>query len=216
MSPLVGHSPTQTQIASLSGVSRREVRGLLKNEGAFSKRKIEPTSKLEKLIEGWCSDPLFCSRKGFPRALQLRGPDSEFDALVRKYGRDITKKTLKVHLVMLGLAKDEGGRLRLLRERPTGDRYAAATADLRFVASQLASIDFELGHRQYLSKRITLAAQERKSAEAMRQIAMSRLGTVLDSLQSIAADSKNHKRKRQAKSHRLLVSTTIAIESGGK
>jgi hypothetical protein len=208
------HRPTQSQIASVSGVSRREVRALL---GAKNSRKgdnTEPTSRLAKLIDGWCNDPSFSTPRGLPRPLQHRGSKSEFDALVRKYGRDITKKTLRVHLAMLGLAREQDGQLLLIRATLPRNRYAAATSDLRFLASQLAHIDFELGRRKYFSKRVVLSAQERKSVEAMRQIAISRLGTVLHSLQSMSAEPRKGRSRKSVSPHRLLVSTTIAVESG--
>lgn len=205
---------TQSQIASISGVSRREVRALLGRDRESRNRTPEPISKLAKLVDGWSNDPRFSLRKGVPRALSIRGPKSEFEALARKYGRDITKKTLRLHLSMLGLAKERQGKLLLVREKPARDRYAAASADLKFVASQLSSIDFELGRRQYSSKRIVLSANERKSAEAMRQIAISRLGTVLSSLQSMSEDSSRNRRGRAVRTHKLLVSTTIAVEKG--
>jgi hypothetical protein len=212
LTPGNGVAPTQSQIASLSGVSRREVRGLLKSEPAPSSRNNEPISKLAKLIEGWRNDPSFSTGKGRARPLNLFGAKSEFDELVRKYGRDITKKTLRVHLETMGLAKEVDGKLCLVRERPAKQRYAAAAADLRFVASQLSSIDFELGRRRYLNKRIALSADERKSVEAMRQIAVTRLGTVMNSLQSMSADVGRKSPTKMSK-HRLLVSTSIAIES---
>jgi hypothetical protein len=209
-----GSASTQSQIASISGVSRREVRALLGKSGELENRIPRPTSKLAKLVDGWLSDPRFASRKGIPRALSIRGPKSEFGALVRKYGRDITKKTLRVHLLMLGLVKERQGKLLLVRDKPSDDRYAAASADLKFVASQLSSIDFELGRRQYSSRRIELSAYERKSAEAMRQIAISRLSTVLSSLQSMSDDSRRYNQGRSVRTHKLLVSTTIAVERG--
>jgi hypothetical protein len=213
ISSSIGHRPTQSQIASISGVSRREVRTLLKLSRSGASTSAKPVSKLTKLIEGWCDDPRFSDRKGHPRPLRIRGSNSEFDVLVRKYGRDITKKTLRVHLAKLGLAREQNGKLMLLRQRPSRDRYAAASADLKFLASQLANIDFELGRRKYSSNRVVLTAQERKSVEAMRQIAVTRLGTVLNSLQSMSSALRKDRAKRVAKTHRLLVSTTIAVES---
>lgn len=202
---------TQSQIASMAGVSRREVRALLAERPTTSK--IEQTSRLARLIDGWRTDPLFSIRKGTPRALHHRGARSEFGALVRKYGRDITKKTLRVQLIALGLAIEQNGRLFLVRKKPSRGHYAAASSDLRFVASQLAHIDFELGRRQYLNKYVVVSSNERKSVEAMRQIAISRLGTVLSSLQSMSAESRKSQRSSSS-AHRLLVSTTIAVESG--
>jgi hypothetical protein len=204
---------TQSQIAALAGVSRLEVRRELTraNTGA---QQNETNTRIALLVNAWRSDPKFSTRVGAPRALQFHGSNSEFDALVRKYGRDVTKKTILVQLVMLGLAKERNGTLHLIRKTPSAYRSAAASSDLKFVASQLTNIDFELGRREYATRRVAISTKERKSAEAIRRIALSRLDTVMNSLESISVLSRHARKRKRDGSHRLLVSTTVAMESG--
>ena len=209
-----GHKPTQSQIAALAGVSRLEVRKALANSSRRNRLPTEANSRIGRLIAGWTQDQMFSSRGGVPRPLTVRGSTSEFDALVRKYGRDVTKKTLKVQMVALGFAKERDGKLVLIRETPPAHRSAAASADLRFIVSQLASVDFELGRREYSSRRVSILARERKSAEAMKRIALNRLDTVINSLESMSTGANSSKRKIRGQAHRLIVSTTVAVESG--
>lgn len=206
---------TQSQIAALAGVSRLEVRKVLADSSKRGGFATEANSRIARLIAGWTRDQSFSSR-GVPRPLTLRGSTSEFDALVRKYGRDVTKKTLKVQMVALGFAKERDGKLVLIRESPPARRSAAASADLRFIVSQLGSIDFELGRREYSSRRVSIQARERKSAEAMKRIALTRLDTVINSLESMSAGKIYSKRKVRGQTHRLIVSTTVAVESGDR
>jgi hypothetical protein len=206
--------PTQSQVASLAGVSRREVRKLFATHSQKRNVGYSPNSRIAKLLEGWKNDGLFCARKGVPRPLEHRGATSEFALLVRKYGSDITKKTFRVQLLKSGLAKEYQGKLALTRKAAMVQRDTAASADLEFVAAQLTSIDFELGKRRYASRRISISTTERKSAEAMRQIAVARLGTVLNSLKSMSVEARTKKNPKQTSTHRLLISTTIAVEKG--
>jgi hypothetical protein len=172
----------------------------------------KPTSRLERLIYGWRNDPLFSSRKGKARDLEFRGSNSEFDDLVRKYGRDITKRAIRVQLLMLGFAQVRKGKLCLKNGAPKNKKTIAASADLRFVASQLANIDFELGRRAYSSRHIAVTASESKSVRAMRAIAISRLETVLNSLASMSTQRPALSMNRRTTSERLLISTTVAVE----
>ncbi len=207
---------TQSQIAALAGVSRLEVRKVIGGSSRIGAFATEANSRIGRLIAGWNKDPAFSSRRGGPRALTVRGSSSEFAALVRKYGRDVTKKTLKVQLLALGFAKERDGRIILIRSTLSARRSAAASADLRFIVSQLESIDFELGRREYSNRRVSIQARERKSAEAMKRIALTRLDTVINSLESMSTGAISSKRKNRtrAQPHRLIVSTTVAVESG--
>jgi hypothetical protein len=203
---------TQSQIASLAGVSRLEARKL--GGKIPSAEHSTPSSRFEALIRGWKTDSRFSSRASTPRPLKFSGADSEFDSLVKKYGRDITKKTLREQLVKLGFDKERSGRLFLIRDTPAVERSTAAWADLKFVLSQLGNIDFELGRRAYSSKRISISTRDKKSVQAMRRMASTRLETVLNSLKSLSEEK--HQRKAGWASHRLLVSTTVAVESEEK
>jgi hypothetical protein len=203
---------TQSHIASLAGVSRLEVRHCLAGtHQSQTKEHRRPRSRVERLIAGWTEDERFQNRQGRPKALTIRGAQSEFDALVRKYGRDVTAKTMRVRLIALGVAKEKGGTLCLVN--PRLGTPAAASADLRYIASQLKSIDFELGRRAYQTRRVILVSRDRKSLLAMQRIASARLETVLNSLASMSSGSSKKKDSRLKAQPRLLVSSTIAIES---
>jgi hypothetical protein len=207
------HRPTQSQIASLAGVSRLEVRNALKDLGDGVRITTDRNSRIARVIDGWRNDAKYSLASGVPRALSFRGARSEFSSLVKDYGRDVTTRTLQTQLIMLGFAKERADKLCLAKFNPSTFRKSAASADLQFVASQLANIDFELGRREYVTRRISISAGERKSAEAVRQIAQSRLLTVLSSLESMSTKMRNQDRSSARGGHRVIVSTTVAVES---
>jgi hypothetical protein len=206
------HRPTQSQIASLAGVTRLEVRKVIAGLGKATKQISDSNSRIAHLIGGWRNDPKY-SRRGNPLGLQYRGPRSEFEALVRDYGRDVTSKTLRTQLVMLGLAKERDGKLYVVKGSRSTFQMSAASADLKFVASQLAKFNFEFGQREYLTRRISISAAERKAAEAVRQIAQGRLQAVLSSLESMSDKAQKGTKSRFLGRHRVIVSTTVAVES---
>jgi hypothetical protein len=110
--------------------------------------------------------------------------------------------------------KEVDGCLVLIRQESKALDSPEAAADLKYIASQLADIDFKLGKRAYLTSRISIPAADRKSVQALRRIASTRLGTVLNSLASMAPQSVKRGTSRIA-DYRLIVRTTIAIESEG-
>jgi hypothetical protein len=206
---------TQSQIASIAGVSRLEVRRTLAQVGKQSAAKPRQSkSRLEALVHGWRSDPLFIDRAGRPRPLAYRGTSSKFDQLVRKYGRDVTQTALRVQLVRRGIAIDKGGQLILQSQIPIHAPVNAASADIKFIASQLANIDFDLGRRAYSTKRVSILANGTKTAQTMRRVASARLETVLRSLETMSEFEHTKSKKNRKASHRLYVTTTVAIESG--
>jgi hypothetical protein len=203
---------TQSQIASIAGVSRLEVRRLL---GSHPSETIStgPESRIQHLLSGWQNDPQFLTRQGRPKPLQFMGSRSEFDELARKYGRDVTKRSLIIQLVRLGLAKEQEGKLKLARNCNSPHRSSAVSADLKFLASQLKGIDFALGKRAYSSRKVFVSLYEKKSVHAARNIALARLDAVLNSLASITVARSRRRRKQKLPAHRLIVSATVAIES---
>jgi hypothetical protein len=117
-------------------------------------------------------------------------------------------------LLALGLARERNGRIALIRHTPSANRSAAASSDLKFITSQLSNINFELGQREYSSRRVSISTKERKTAEAIRRIALSRLDTVMNSLESMSNVPEGTRKKKRTGTRRLLISTTVALESG--
>jgi hypothetical protein len=211
------HKATQSRIASIAGVSRLEVRRF----AAHSRRRkasetIKPRSRIESVISGWTSDPAYCTPTGKARPLTFRGSKSQFSILVQKYGRDVTAKTLRMQLVTQGLAVERSGAIYLTENAPISKRSNAAFADLRHVASHLANIDFELGRRSYQTRRTSIVARDRKTIMAIQRIALTRFETVLNSLASMSTEAARVEMQDRRSPHRLIVSSTIALETEGK
>lgn len=203
----------QSHIASLAGVSRLEVRKLLnaQKRSPDSDRR----SRIDSILAGWSNDPEFSTKTRKPRPLSYKGQTSEFSCLTKKYGRDVTSKALRVQLVNLGLATEKHGLIYQTHRSAANKRLSIASADLRFIASQLANVEFDLGRRSYFTRKVSIRASDRKAIKAMKRIAIDRLNTVFNSLTTLTSNRQEN-RKDLGTKHRLLVTSTITVESEEK
>jgi len=136
--------PTQSKLASLAGLSRLEVRQIHRDQHHKSKR----STRIDQVLTGWKSDPMFLNTSGKPRPLDLYGAGKTFERLVKKYGRDVTVRTLRDEMIRRKLVVLKKNKLTLVQvgEKFSQDRKAAQS-DLKFLTSQLTSTDFQLGRR---------------------------------------------------------------------
>jgi hypothetical protein len=212
--PVASHRMTQSQVASIAGVSRLEVRRTLTAMRSQPDAPlVRQNSRVSQLVEAWRTDKRFTTKDGEPRPLKVRGTNSSFGRLVQLYGRDVTKRTLRDQLLRLGLAKEVAGELWLIKAADLLRNNTADTADLRFIASQLKAIDFAIGRRVYTTRQISVTALNKKSVLAFRQIASGRLETVLNSLESMSSQADQTAARIKTSRHRLLVTATVATES---
>ena len=202
---------TQARIASLTGLSRLEVRTILKARAALE---TAQTTRVEHVVHGWRTDPQFLDASGKPRQLDMRGSRSTFERLAKKYGRDVTARSLRDDLLRRGLVKIRSEQLVLIRDQavPSNDARAAQ-ADLKFLASHLASIDFQLGKRAYVLRQGAISAGDKRTVEMLKRIAVTRLDTVFSSLAEMSADSGENAHGKKSDSRRLIVTAIVATEA---
>jgi hypothetical protein len=169
---------------------------------------------MEQVIAGWTSDPKFLDRHGRPKPLDVRGVGWTFDRLVKKYGRDVTSRTLREELTRRGIAEFKGKKLVLLPKALMRSQEAtAALADLKFLVAHIGGIEFRVGQRSYTLRKGALTVDNPKSAELLRRVAVSRLETVLNSLADISIDLPKVARKKKHRPRRLLISAIVATEA---
>jgi hypothetical protein len=205
-----GVRPTQSNVASIAGITRLEVRSILRGS---SRQAISRSTRLEQIIAGWRTDSLFLDRLGKPKRLQLRDQKGSFEHLAKKYGRDVTSRTLLDQLVRLKMVEKRGDQVVLLEAKPfLGQEVIAAISDLNFITSQLAGLGSQRARRSYVIRQAVVAARDLKSAAVAKRIAVERLETVLSSMNEISTDRASAKVRSNKRSHRLLVSAVVALE----
>jgi hypothetical protein len=205
---------TQARIASLTGLSRLEVRNILKGQ---RKTESSQSTRIDHVVVGWRTDPQFLDSKGKPKYLEMRGSRASFERLARKYGRDVTARTLRDDLVRRGLVIIRQNRLVLLQKRANLSKDAlAARADVKFLASHLASIDFQLGTRSYVLRQGAISADDNRAVEMLKRVAVARLDTVFNSLAELSVDSQLRRTGKSRPPRRLLVTAVVATEAEDK
>jgi hypothetical protein len=95
----------QSAIAAVTGLSRPQVRALLR-DSPISPPPI--SARMNAVISGWRTDPDFTDEDGKPRALSASPGRIGFPALVKKYGRDVSHPALLAELQRTGWVIREG------------------------------------------------------------------------------------------------------------
>jgi len=206
---------TQSRIASIAGISRLEVRSILsRGESLASLAFSRQTTRIEKAIGGWRTDPLFLNARGQPKALGLRGKRGTFEHLAKKYGTDVTPKALQDEFLQRGIARKGKRKIFLLNsDRESRPDAVSARADLKSIMSQLEGINFNSGRRAYVVRRATVATLDLRAVQMLKRIAVRRIDAVLNSLTEMSSDRHPPSPKKRRLARRLLITAMIASES---
>jgi Family of unknown function (DUF6502) len=103
----------QSAVAAITGLTRPQVRSLLRPQLPTSG--LPQASRVDQLIVGWTTDPLFATSNGRGRVLSLGRGRHSFAALVKKYGADITPRALLSELKRLRLVRSVDHKVHLTR-----------------------------------------------------------------------------------------------------
>ena len=212
---LLGARSTQSQIALLAGVSRLDVRKILARQSlSRSSNSSSQRSRVDRILLAWCQDPAFSNTQGRPKPLTFIGANSQFVKLVRKYGRDVTARTLREELIKNKHVAQKGSRLVLKKlGKPSVGVVAPALADLDFLESHLAQFNFSQGKREFLERSLSLSTSELRLLKLAQRKATSKIEAALSSLQSLNRSLAGPEGSRNRRNYRLRIMTTIATES---
>ena len=98
-----GRPPTDSRVAVVTGLTRKEVRRLRE---AGDQDYVDPTwggaNRATRVLAGWHRDPDFNDDRGHPRVLDFGDADSGFTALVRRYSGDIPVNAVFEELERVG------------------------------------------------------------------------------------------------------------------
>ncbi len=124
---LPGRRLSDTRVAILTGLSRKEVRRL--REASDKPLAISNLSRVGRVIAGWNQDPEFTGPYGLPLVVRFEDDPAadapSFCELVRRYSGDMAPRAMLDELVRTGLAEvDSEGRI-----RNTGRTYIPSQLD---------------------------------------------------------------------------------------
>jgi hypothetical protein len=211
----IGDRSTQSKIALIAGVSRLDVRKILASQHRpHSRKNSSRQSRVERILFAWREDPEFGNDQGQPKPLTVAGANSQFEKLVRKYGRDVTARTIRDDLIKNNLAAKKGTRLVLIkRGRAIDPSSAAALVDLNFLNSQLASFDFRSGRRAFVARNVSLSTSDLRLLKLAQRKAVEKIEATLSSLESLQRPLSTTGSSRSKRIHRLRIMTILSTES---
>ena len=108
--------PNASRIASLTGLTRRDVAALLQTAEDAAPEAARGHHRIQRVLTGWWTDPDFQDRLGQPAVLPLRGAKSSFASLVKRYSGEPRVLTIL----------DELLRVKAVRRHPDGKLEAAS------------------------------------------------------------------------------------------
>jgi Family of unknown function (DUF6502) len=210
-----GTRSTQSQIALIAGVTRKEVRALKDGRLRAAVQRL-PTrkSRIERVVEAWRNDTKFLDSRGRPKPLTFRGRGSQFEALVKKHGRDVTVRTLREDLVRTSRAKVEHSLLSLLDDTQADTSgFLSALSDLRFVSTQLGSIRFQSGRRSFVVRNLKVPVHDAKTLKLLQRKAVARLEAAIGSLDAHSQARPARAQRPSPGKHHLIVTATMTAET---
>jgi Family of unknown function (DUF6502) len=111
---LKNHRPlTDSAVSLLSGVHRRDIRNMKRNEAPPASALPVPMSMSTQVVARWLSQPHCLDAEGNPLTLARTQPHGGFDALVTSVSSDIRPRAVLEELIRLGIAEETEQGLRL-------------------------------------------------------------------------------------------------------
>ncbi len=141
-----GKEQTTARIATLTGLSRKEVLRLRSIQGA-APMLLENHNRASRVISAWVREPEFHDKSGRPAALPFDGVKTSFSKLVKKHSGDITARTILEELIHSGAVSTlRDGRIKLLANTyiPRADNVEKMKILGTDVTDLIATIDHNL------------------------------------------------------------------------
>jgi hypothetical protein len=92
----------QSAVAAMTGLSRTQVRALLREPPEAT---APIGARISAVISGWRTDPEFTDADGSPLALATSPGKHSFHALIKKYGRDVSHRAMLSEMRRMGYVK---------------------------------------------------------------------------------------------------------------
>jgi hypothetical protein len=156
---LPGRKLTLSRVAIATGLPRREVAKIVRNEGKTQWGVGSNAGLAASVLEAWHTDAQFLAPYGYPRDLKIDGADlvPTFEDLVKRYSDEVPHEVLIGELVRVGAARVlEGGQYLRVQKRtyiPTDMTAEMIQIFSQAVRRYIETVDYNLGRGKHLEKR---------------------------------------------------------------
>lgn len=149
-----GGAISLSRIAISTGLPRKEVLRILRNEERLRRALESNASQVVNVLQGWHSSAEFLGPYGVPRELQFSSqfiPDASFCGLVAQFAPGLNPSLVLSELVRAGAVKvaDESGMIRVLKRSYVPEQMAPEIIEIfsRGVRRYTETVDFNLAQR---------------------------------------------------------------------
>ena len=183
----------RSKVAALTGLTRAEVRTLLKARPAPSPTPRIGLDRATRVLEGWLTDPQFITRSGRPRVLKLNVPKGGFEELVRRHSGDIPPRVVLDQLTRRGHAQVSGHSVKLVStEQPRNERTFHALPDVAPYVSDLLAAATSDHTRLTFAHRLELFPENDLGSQFLSDRAARTLATAISALSSSVRKDAPH------------------------
>lgn len=205
-----GKDQTTARIATLTGLSRKEVLHLRKDQDDDQLLSLERHNRASRVISAWVRETDFQDKASRPVSLPFDGEKISFSALVKKYSGDITARTILEELEHAGavsILKD--GRIKLVANTyiPKADAVEKVKILGTDVTDLIATIEHNLSHsseQAYFQRKVWYNNIPEDCIDSMRKKVVKRGQAAIESIDREMAkcdrdansESKGEGRKR--------------------
>jgi hypothetical protein len=156
---LPGRKMSLSRVAIATGLTRREVAKIVRNEGKTRWGVWSNAGLAASVLEAWHTDAQYLAPYGYPRDLKIDGTDvvATFEDLTRRFSADVPHEVLIGELIRVGAARVlEGGQyLRVLKRTyiPTDMTAEMIQIFSQAVRRYIETVDYNLGRAKGQEKR---------------------------------------------------------------
>jgi hypothetical protein len=181
-----GAKLTDSAVSVLSGVHRRDIRSLGRDDAGAADPQPKTPSVASQVFTRWMADPRFRDRRNRPMTLPKSGEAPSFDALAREVSSDVHPRTLMAEMLRAGLVEVEGDRVALrgeafLPDAGFDDRAAMFSANLH---DHIAAAASNLGSAEarFLEQSVFGSGLSARSTDALGETARHLWATAFESM----------------------------------
>ena len=102
---LPGKKQTISRIATITGLSRKEIRRVIDVKSDHDEDMISRYNRAARVVYGWVHNPDYADATKNTAILPLEGPGATFSTLVKTYSGDVPARAILDDLVQVGVVK---------------------------------------------------------------------------------------------------------------
>lgn len=170
-----GKKQSLSRISVLTGINRKDVAKVLKTDQSPNSKPPVPASRPSRIIQGWLRDTSFTNESGAPKPLHFEGGENSFSELVRRYGGDVTPRSMLDELTRVGVISRNPQQHLILCSMayvPQQDLEEKINILGRASGDLFSTLDHNLEHQQFRSRLQRSVAYSHIPVKNLNQVRM--------------------------------------------